>query len=129
MKKCLAVIGAAMLISGCTQMKQIQHLDELLTLKDYSDEKDGQEKFVNESVKNFQLLAQMTDDGTIEQYKTGKEIIKAFGRPLASKNIVREGKIFYQWLYRHPILSKAKSRVYLYLTPENRLVHWEHLQN
>lgn len=130
MKKFVIVFGAVLLVCGCTQMKQIQHLDELLTLKEYSDEKDGQEKFVNESVKNYERLAQMIDDGTIEQIKTGKEIMKIFGRPIASKTIVREGLTFYQWLYRHPILSKAgNERVYLYLTPENRLVHWEHLHN
>ena len=112
--------------SGCAKLA---HLQELLTLKAFSEERDAQDKFVADELKRFEKVAAAVDDGTIANLKTGAEVLQAFGRPMASQVITREGKQFQQWLYRHPILSLAKSRVYLYLTPESRLVHWEHIEN
>ena len=124
MRACLLLVVLALTAAGCAKLA---HLQELLTLKALSEEKDAQEKFVNEEFARFERVAQAVDHGTISSFETGEKILKEFGRPMASQVITRDGQQFQQWLYRHPILAQAKTRVYLYLTPESRLVYWEHL--
>ena len=116
------LLGFVILFLGCAKL---EHLDQLLILKDFSEERDAQEKFIQAELKRFERVAQAVEDGSIAKYETGAQIIQAFGRPMASLMITRDEKPFQQWLYRHPIQAQAKTRVYLYLSSDSRLVHWE----
>jgi len=126
--KFLIVAGAAFL-SGCMQLKALPHMDELLTLKDYSDEKDGQAQWVGERQKAFEQLLSAVKDGSIKNYPSQDAVTAQFGQPVLSESVQDQGRSLTRWLYLHPIQKFATDRVYLYFTSDGHLLKSEHVQS
>ena len=127
MRQFLFLVIVVVLFTGCAKVGQLQHLDELLTLKGYSDEKEAQQKWVQEENERFERLSAAVKDGSIQSYTGRDAILKDFGSPVVSDMIEEKGQSLDRWLYRHPIQKLATDRVYLYFDPDGRLVKFEHI--
>lgn len=113
--------------AGCTQVKQVQNLDQLLVLKDYADEKDSQEKWVTEQAEKFKELAAAVENKSVNSFKDKESIRQQFGEPVLQEDIVENNIPVQRWLYRHPIQKLAEDRVYLYFDNKDQLVKAEHV--
>lgn len=112
-------------MTGCTQVKQLQNLDPLLTLKDFSDEKDEQAKWVEGELVKFHKLIASIDDGSIKKYTTQESIRQEFGEPVVIDHLREKDTTLERWLYRHPIQKLATERVYFYFDTDGRFVRFE----
>jgi len=113
--------------AGCMQAKALPHMNELMTLKAYSEERDDQSKWVEGRQKAFNLLLASVKDGSIKDYSGRDSILQAFGEPVVKETIEDPDGPVTRWLYRHPIQKYATDRVYLYFTSDGRLVKSEHI--
>ena len=115
-----------LVFSGCVQVQMLPHLDEASTLQSFSAQKDEQHQYVREADVRFDKLLAAVQSGDInKKYNTKKDIVKAFGEPVLTKDIVIDGLPSTYCLYRHAIGPKAKHKVYLYFNAQGQLTHWE----
>ncbi len=112
------------LLMGCAK---IQHLEQLLTLKDYSENGAEKDKFVEEHYANFEHLLKVIADGTLEEHRDKNKILEVFGEPGFKKAIVREGENLDRWVYRYEVKAFDSEKVYLYFDKKDVLVDWEHI--
>ena len=121
------VLFLSLFLAGCTQVKQIQNLDPLLTLKAYSDEKDGQEKWVNEEAKRFDNLLKAVMSDSIDPASTKDSILQNYGEPVVIDHFKEHNSIVERWLYRHPIQKLASDRIYFYFDANGNLLRHDHV--
>ena len=107
--------------SGCSVLN---NLDQLLTLNEYSKEKDEQKKIVDKTDAQYDALAAAINSGEIKKYTNEASIREAFGEPISIKALDHQE----QWLYRHAIPLKAKDKVYLYFDGQGKLLKYEQEQ-
>ena len=113
--------------SGCVQAQMLPHLDEALTLRSFGAQKDEQHQYVRDADARFDKLLAAVQSGDIKKYRTKENIVKAFGEPILTRDIVIDGLPSTYGLYRHAIGSKAKQKVYLYFNAQGQLTRWEAL--
>ena len=109
-------------LSGCAKLR---HLNELLTLKDYSEEQasiDGQVKLQDEK---FDRLLEAVRSGKIDAYKEEKEILDNFGEPVLKREEKGEEEILSEWLYRYQVKYFDTDKVYLYFDNNGILKDWK----
>lgn len=110
------------------QVKALPHMNELLTLKAYSEEKDAQSKQIEEQLRLFEKLLASVKDGSIRSYPNQEAVIQAFGPPVVTDRInYHFNQPLIRALYRHPIHKLAKDRVYLYFDVGGQLITSEHI--
>ena len=114
------------LFSGCAQVKQLQNLDPLLTLKGYSDEKEAQEKWVVQEAGKFDSLVAAVQDKSAEHFSSQEAFLRRFGEPVLIEHLNEEGMLIERWLYRHPIQKLATDRVYIFFDQNGQLLRCEH---
>lgn len=112
-------------LAGCTQLKQLQHLDPLLTLKDFSDEREGQAQWVEEKTKKFEELLAAVQEGSISKTETKESLSERFEQPIVIDHVNDQGYPVERWLYRHPIQKLAADRVYFYFNADGRFLRFE----
>ena len=105
----------------------LPHLDEALTLRSFSAQKDEQHQYVRDADARFDQLLAAVQSGDIKKYNTKKDIVRAFGEPVLTRDIVIDGLPSTYCLYRYAIASKARQRVYLYFDNKGLLVNWEQI--
>jgi hypothetical protein len=127
MKQTIPLVIIVAFSAGCMQAKALPHMNELLTLKAYSEEKDDQSKWVESRQKSFGLLLASVKDGSIKGYAGEDSIVRTFGEPVLKETVEDPGGPLTRWLYRHPIQKYATDRVYLYFTSDGRLTKSEHI--
>jgi hypothetical protein len=115
----------ALFSAGCMQVKALPHMDELLMLKGYSEEKDAQIKWVEGRKQVFEQLVSVVKDGSIKNYPSQESVVQAFGDPVLSDRIQQDNQPVTRWLYRHPIQKFATDRVYLYFNADGHLLKSE----
>jgi hypothetical protein len=120
--KLFQVLLMVIFLSGCAK---VAHLDQLLTIKAYSDNKDLQEKFILQQNQNFKKLLAAVKDGTLEPGTTHRVILKEFGAPILSRLTAADGKDLDVWLYRYATEYFNSEKVYLYFDQEGKLVKWD----
>ncbi|MDO8675761.1 MAG: hypothetical protein Q7K71_06585 [Candidatus Omnitrophota bacterium] len=121
----IAPLLLVLFFSGCVQVQMLPHLDEALTLRSFSAQKDEQHQYVRDADARFDKLLAAVQSGDIKKYNTKKDIVRAFGEPVLTKDIVIDGLPSTYGLYRHAIGSKAKQKVYLYFNAQGQLTYWE----
>jgi hypothetical protein len=109
------------------QAKALPHMNELLTLKSYSDEKEDQRQWVASKEEQFTHILKAVDDGSIKSYASQNAVIQEFGEPIIRDGIQDHGQVLTRWLYRHPIQRFASDRVYLYFSSDGHLTKSEHI--
>ena len=109
------------------QAKQLQHLDELLTLQDMSKDRDQQIKYVDEQNKKFDQLLEVVNAGRLSEYSDKKKVVKAFGEPILAKSIVEDGQPAEEWLYRYATKYFNSDKIYLYFDGQGNLIRGQHV--
>ena len=123
MRKILRLFCLIFLLAGCAKL---EHLQELLTLKDLSDDRDQQDLYAQRHDENFERLVNAVKDKSIDQYKTKKNFLQAFGKPLVTEQVSLDGESLEKWLYRHTTLSFGSPKVYLYFDQSGKLKRWQY---
>jgi hypothetical protein len=119
---CLFLI--LVLFPGCAKLT---HMNELMTLKDLSEEQDAQQRYVAGRNEQFaRLLKEMKEQG-LEHYKDQRGIVRAFGEPVFKDEVPRNGEIFSRWLYRGQTDYFNPEKAYLYFNPHGQLAAWEYI--
>ena len=111
--------------AGCFQLQMLPYMDQALVLQEFGAEKDRQQKYVTNANAAFDKLLAEAQSGTIKNYKTQDDIIKAFGPPVLSKDVMVNSQLFKRNMYCHAIVSKAKQKVYLFFDAQGNLTQWE----
>ena len=120
----LLILCGLIFIFGCAKL---EHLEELLTLKDLSDNQAEQVRYVQDQDKKFEALLLAIKDSQINQYRTKKDFLKFFGEPILKKPIIREGKSLDEWLYRYTKKFIGSEKVYVYFDDRGRFVNFRHV--
>jgi len=123
----IAPLLLVLFFSGCVQAQMLPHLDEALTLRSFSAQKDEQHQYVRDADARFDQLLAAVRSGGLQKYKTYGDIVHVFGPPVLIEDIVIDGLPSTYCLYRHAIASKAKQKVYLYFDNKGLLVKWEQI--
>lgn len=105
-------------LSGCAKLA---HMQELLTLKAYSEEKDQQVELVRGQDEKFQKLLQLAESKGLGPYTTQESFLKEFGAPVLKKSVVKEGQPLEEWLYRYSTEYFDSPKVYLYFDQKGTL--------
>jgi len=120
----IVIISLAVSFSGCAKLA---HLQELLTIKGYSDEKDAQEKYVKTQDAKFAKLLAAVDDGTIVRYTTRAKLQKAFGDPVYSHSVNENGVACEEELYRYSLGYFDSAKVYFYFDAKGKVLNWKYI--
>ncbi len=123
MKKFLLLFFILFFLTGCAK---VEHLQELLTLKDLSDDRDQQDIYVRNHDESFERLLQAVKDNSINQFPDKKSFLKAFGKPLLTRQVVWKGESLEKWLYRYATRSFGSPKVYLYFDKFGKLKSWKY---
>jgi hypothetical protein len=114
-----------MLLSGCAKLR---HMDQLLTLKGLADEQAQLKKYTEGQDKKFESLLAEMEAGTLDRYATKKKILRAFGDPVYSRAVLKDGRALESVLYRRPTNFFGAEKIYLYFDADGALVQSEHVE-
>lgn len=112
---------------GCTQIQMLPYLDQVMTLKDFGEDKKAQEDLVLKIDAGYDRLQKAIADGKMDQYKNETQIIKVFGPPIINEHEAHEDSIYKKSLYRYTIQSKSPTKVHIFYDKNGKLVKWESL--
>lgn len=107
---------------GCAKLK---HLEQLLTLKHLSEEKDQMAQLVHQRDVQFEQIRSAVQNNQIADYSTKAEILAAFGEPIFSKEVWENDVFVEKWLYRYQLKYFDSDKVYLYFSGD-QLTRWEY---
>ncbi len=110
-------------LSGCAKLS---HLQQLLTLKAYSQDKDRQAAYIEAQDQRFEELLKVVKTDALNQYPDQESFLENFGDPVFVKDVVREGRSYRLWLYRYAKRFFDSDKVYLYFDKNEKLHHWKH---
>ena len=114
-----------LLVLSLTGCAKLAHMQELLRLKDYSDNKEVQAKYVKEQDRKFEQLLAAVRESKIESYQNKKNFLAEFGNPVFSRQVTHAGKTMDMWLYRYTTKYFSSEKVYLYFDQAGKLQDWE----
>ena len=123
MKKIWPLVCSLFLLTGCAKLA---HLQELLTLKDYSDDHDQQEVYIKNHDASFERLLVAVKNNSFNQFPDQKSFLKTIGKPILIKKVVLNGESMERWLYRYTRKSFDSPKVYLYFDQFQKLRQWEY---
>ena len=119
------------IFTGCAKLA---HLDELLTLKALSDDRDQQDLYVANRGKKFEKLVAALKDSSIGRFGYKKDFLKEFGEPIlvqpighGSGNDVVVMKPGERWIYRYPVRPFGSPKVYLDFDRSGKLMSWQYI--
>ena len=114
-----------LILLACTGCAQVQYLDQALTLKAYSDEKDAQNAYVAAHDARFEeILRQSRDPAAFKLYSHKEDFVRAFGEPVFCRAPRAQGDLE-ECLYRRIVKPLESPRVLLYFNAAGGLVRWE----
>jgi hypothetical protein len=110
-----------LMLLACTGCAEVQYLDQALTLKGYSDEKDAQKAYVQAQDARFdQMLQQARTPDTFRAYQNKAAFSAAFGDPV----FCRSSGDLEECLYRRIFKPSESPKIYLYFNAKGGLVRW-----
>lgn len=114
MKNIFFVAGISVCAFMASSCAVINNLDEVLTLKEYSDERDGiQADVIATDVRVDKLLMRVRSKASFEAYDRRK-FVEEFGMPLLVRQVFRDGQAQESWLYRYALNKKDIPKVYVF---------------
>ena len=125
MRKIAVVIFGCLSFLGCAKL---EHLDQLLTLKDFSKEQDRLDRYVKAQTEKFKFLLQVVKDHKLSQYKNKRSVLKAFGDPVLSQEIKKNDEMLTEFLYRYPKQYLDSDKVYLYFDKKGKFIDWKYVK-
>ncbi|MFH1359514.1 MAG: hypothetical protein ABIJ41_00560 [Candidatus Omnitrophota bacterium] len=116
-----SLIAFVIFLSGCAK---VSHLQELLTLKTYSDNQGLQDQYVQEQDEKFAKLLGAIKEKRIQDYPSKKSFLKNFGDPIFTKVVNKNNQNVEQWLYRYAQKYFNSPKVYAYFDSSGQLIDW-----
>jgi hypothetical protein len=103
----------------------VNHLDEALTLKEYSDEQDALAKMVKTRDKKFdEFLARVVSGDRLADLKRREDVLGQLGEPVLVTAIEEAGFKKERWLYTYQKFSQSSPKVYFVILSDGRVDHW-----
>ena len=96
------------LLTGCAK---IEHLQELLTLKDLSDDRDQQDIYVKNHDESFERLLAAVQTNSLSQFPDRMSLLRNIGKPVLIKQAVWNGESLERWIYHRLIKSLGLSKI------------------
>lgn len=116
------------LLTFCAGCAKLAHLQELLTLKAYSQDRDVQAEYVEGRDQQFEELLQYAKTNTFpDELNTSGQIAEAFGSPILSRETQHNGQPAVMWLYRYQVKYFHSEKVYFYFDPQGQLLDWNYV--
>ena len=125
LKKTVIIIAGCLLLSGCAK---VRHLDQLLTLKDLANEQTLLNAYVEEQDKNFKLMLEEAESGTLDEYSNKRKVQRTFGDPVYARDVKEDGQELESWLYRYATEYFGGEKIYLYFDLDGNLVKSEYVE-
>lgn len=111
-----------LMLLACAGCAQVQYLDQALTLKAYSDEKDAQNAYVQRQDALFEkMLGQSRASAGLGAYRHKTDLERAFGAPV----FCRWAGELEECLYRRIAKPADSPKIYLYFNARGELVRWQ----
>ena len=121
--KGLMLVVLLPVVCGCAKLA---HIEQLLTIKGLSDNRDVQAEFVTQQNENFDRLVQAVTAGEIQSGIKREVFLKKFGEPVFRRPVTIDGKEQEEWLYRYATKYSGAEKVYVYFGTEGKLLTWKH---
>ena len=113
---------AALCFPSCSV---VNHLDEALTLQDYSNERDGMEAMVRQRDAQFDwLLSRIASGDKLADLRDRAALLDRLGQPVLVAVLKQGGVKRERWLYRHQKPTLDMTKVYFLLNPDGRVNRW-----
>jgi hypothetical protein len=110
------IIGS-FLFTACS-CAVVGNLDEALTLKEYSDERDAIQADVQAAdARVDKLLTRVRSKASFEGYDRNK-FVEEFGQPVLIKQISRHDQEQESWLYRYAVDRGMTPKIYVFFKPD-----------
>ena len=110
-----------LMLFACAGCSKIQYLDQAFALKGYSDEKDAQNKYVQQHDALFEkMLVQSRDPDAFKFHDRKTTFVHAFGDPI----FCRQAGDLEECLYRRIVDPSQSPKIYLYFNARGELVRW-----
>ncbi len=124
MKSCIIFLGLSLLVSaGCAKLA---HMDQLLTIKAYSDNTGEQARYVDDADKRFEMLLEAVRSNALEKDMSAEQIKEIYGVPLYVSEVKDGRPVKLIWMYRYQMIFKGSEKVYLYFDHQGNLVKWDY---
>ena len=118
-------MGVLSFVPGCAKL---EHLDQLLTLKDMSEEGDRLDRYVKSQDKKFEALMEAVKTNSIKNYSTKRKVMETFGDPIFGEKIKSGDMELERLLYRYAKGFFNSPKVYLYFDNKNELAKWTYFE-
>lgn len=123
MKRKLGLFVILFFLTGCAKLA---HLEELLKLKDLSDDREQQDLYVKTHDENFERLLDVAKNNSLDQFPSKKRFLNAFGTPLFSEQVSLDGESVEKWVYRYATQAFGSPKVYVYFEKSGKLKSWKY---
>ena len=117
----IIMFASLVFLSSCAELS---HLDEALTLKDYSDEKDAQAVSLDAQNKKFDEMVVLIKNGdSLAAYPTKASFTGKFGAPVLDERItLPDGSEGERYLYRHATEYFNGPKVYVIFDKQGKVL-------
>lgn len=122
-----AVVVLIMILPWTPGCAKLTHLRELLVIKSYSENKDAQERAVQDQNARFRDLLEAVRHGGLGRYPDQAAFLQTFGPPVLREPDQVRGAEGERWLYREAVNYFDSEKVYLFFDREGRLAKWDHV--
>jgi len=102
-------------------------MDELLLLKQLSDEQKEIKEQIDGTDKKFKLLVMAIESGKMEKFLSASDVSQTFGAPIFTEEVFQGEEKFVRWFYRYATEYFGSEKVYLYFDQADKLIKWEHV--
>ena len=122
------ILVVGLISSGGAGCAKLAHLQELLTLQGFSQDRDGQDLYTERQNENFEKLLAVAKNNSLGQFSSRRSILRAFGKPILKSRVLRDdGQTQERWLYRYPARPFGSPKVYVYFDKKGKLIEWQYL--
>lgn len=122
----LVLLCSCVLFAGCTTIKKVQNMSQLLRLKDYSESQEEIAKDVETQNQMFDEMVEKIEAGRFG-YATAKDVFEQFGAPVFLRVMEFEGEIAEQWVYRYA-KDFGGDKVYVYFDESGKLINFDYMK-
>ena len=97
-------------------------MDELLTLKGLSEERNANDKDIVVYDKKMDQLFEAYQKGELKAYTSKRKLKLAYGQPIFARWVERNGNTTEEWLYRYMTRYTDSDKLYFYFDKKGGLI-------
>jgi len=110
-------------LGGCAKLA---HLEQLLCIKSYSENRDIQLAYVDLQNENFDRLLAAVNAGEIQPGIKKQDLVEKFGEPVIHRPVMGRGGAREEWLYRYATVYFNTEKIYMYFGEDGRMISLQH---